>query len=158
LLKRFDLDRISFDALLFDSLRAEAELLDVDWKVIEQADGSAIGSQDWKNLLHLATLAQPKIESELLDREAHLLLVHPGLLARYDLMSLLETLRDRTGHDSRCPGMWVLVATDEQNEMPMLDSTAIPLISPSQRAKVSEPWIDNLHRGRDTMNNHESHE
>jgi hypothetical protein len=153
LLKRFNEDgrvihRVCFDDLLFDSLRAEAGELDVDWNVVEQADGADQVSQDWKNLLHLVGLAQPKIEDNLLNQENHLLLVHPGLIARYDMMSLLETLRDRTGHDVPCPGVWVLVATDEQSEMPCLDGAAIPLISPGQKAKVSEPWIDNLHRGR----------
>jgi len=148
LLRRFDLERVSFDSLLFDALRNEAQELDVAWQVVEQADGSETGHQDWKNLLHLVSMAQPRMEQELLSREEHLLLVHPGLIARYDMMSLLETLRDRVGHDAKCPGVWVLVPTDEQNDMPFLDDAEIPLISPGQRAKVSEAWIDNLHRGR----------
>jgi serine/threonine protein kinase len=148
LLRRFDLERVSFDSLLFDGLRSEAQELDVAWQVVEQADGSGTGNQDWKNLLHLVSMAQPKMEQDLLRREDHLLLVHPGLIARYDMMSLLETLRDRVGHDAKCPGVWVLVPTDEQNDMPFLDDAEIPLISPGQRAKVSEAWIDNLHRGK----------
>lgn len=32
--------------------------------------------------------------------------------------------------------------------MAILDHAEIPLITPGQRAKVSESWIDNLHRGR----------
>ena len=96
---------------------------------------------------------RPKIEQELLSREQHLLLVHPGLIARYDMMSLLETLRDRVGHDAQCPGAWVLVPTDEQNHMPFLDDAEIPLISPGQRTRVPEAWIDNLHRGRVTTTN-----
>jgi hypothetical protein len=63
-------------------------------------------------------------------------------------MSILETLRDKVGHDVPCPGVWVLVAADGQSEMPILDRAEIPLITPGQRAKVSEGWIDNLHRGR----------
>ena len=148
LLRRFDLERVSFDSLLFDALRSEAQELDVAWQVVTQADGSGTGNQDWKNLLHLVSMAQPKMEQDLLRREDHLLLVHPGLIARYDMMSLLETLRDRVGQDAKCPGVWVLVPTDEQNDMPFLDDAEIPLISPGQRAKVSEAWIDNLHRGR----------
>ena len=148
LLRRFALRRVSFHSLLFDALRSEAQELDVAWQVVEQADGSITGNQDWKNLLHLVSMAQPKLEENLLRREDHLLLVHPGLIARYDMMSLLETLRDRVGHDARCPGVWVLVPTDEQNDMPFLDDAEIPLISPGQRAKVSEAWIDNLHRGK----------
>jgi hypothetical protein len=63
-------------------------------------------------------------------------------------MSILETLRDKVGHDASCPGLWVLVASDEQNDMPVLDHAEIPLITPGQRVRVSEAWIDNLHRGR----------
>ena len=70
-------------------------------------------------------------------------MVHPGLIARYDQMQMLETLRDRIGHDVPCPGLWVLVAADGQNELPILDHAEIPLITPGQRAKVSEHWINN---------------
>ena len=148
LLRRFDLERVSFDDLLFDALRDEAKELEVDWSIIEQADGADPSGQDWKNLLHLIGRAGPKIASRLAQRPEHLLLVHPGMIARYDLMSILESLRDKVGHDAACPGLWVLVATDGQNDMPVLDHAEIPLITPGQRAKVSESWIDNVHRGR----------
>jgi hypothetical protein len=148
LLKRFDLERVSLDEAILDELRLQARELEIDWSVIEKADATEHTNQDWKNLLHLVGLAQPRLEERLLNRSEHLLLVHPGLLARYDLMAVLEKLRDRAGHDASCPGVWVLVATDEQHEMPFLDHSAIPLISPAQRARVSEPWIDNLHRGK----------
>jgi hypothetical protein len=148
LLRRFDLDRVSFDDLLFDALREEAAELEEEWSVIEGADGAEASSQDWKNLLHLVRRAGPKVAARLTDRRKHLLLVHPGLMARYDLMSILETLRDRVGHDSPCPGLWVLVATDGQNDLPVLDHAEIPIITPGQRARVSESWIENLHRGR----------
>ncbi len=147
LLRRFDLERVSFDDLLFDVLREEAKELEVDWSIIEQADGADPSSQDWKNLLHLIGRAGPKIAARLAQRREHLLLVHPGMIARYDQMAILETLRDKVGHDAPCPGLWVLVATDGQNDMPILDHAEIPLITPGQRAKVSESWIDNVHRG-----------
>ncbi len=148
LLRRFGLCRVSFDEMLFTALRDEAKDLDVDWSIVENADGAEHASQDWSNLLHLAGLAAPKIAADLMNREDHLLLVHPGLIARYELMSILETLRDKVGHDVPCPGVWVLVATDGQSEMPILDHAVIPLITQGQRAKVSEGWIDNIHRGR----------
>ena len=65
-------------------------------------------------------------------------------------MSILEKLRDKVGHDVTCPGLWVLVATDGQNDMPVLDHAVIPLITPGQRAKVSEAWISNEDRGEVT--------
>jgi hypothetical protein len=148
LLRRFDLERVSFDDLLFDTLREEAKELEVDWSTVEQADGADPSSQDWKNLLHLTGQAGPKIAARLAQRREHLLMVHPGLIARYDLMPILESLRDKVGHDAPCPGLWILVAADGQSDMPILDHAEIPLITPGQRAKVSESWIDNVHRGR----------
>lgn len=148
LLRRFELERVSFDDLFFDVLREEAKELEVDWTIIEQADGADPASQDWKNLLHLIGRAGPKIAARLAQRREHLLLVNPGMIARYDLMAILETLRDKVGHDAPCPCLWVLVASDGQNDMPILDHAEIPLITPGQRAKISESWIDNVHRGR----------
>jgi hypothetical protein len=148
LLRRFRLERVSFDDLLFQALRREAEALDIDWKIVEQADGADRSSQDWNNLLHLVARVAPRVTAGLCQRKDHLLLVHPGLIARYDQMAVLETLRDKVGHEVPCPGVWVLLATDGQHDMPMLDNAEIPLITPGQRAKVSEAWIDNIHRGR----------
>ena len=148
LLRRFQLQPVSFDELMFRYLRQEADGLEVSWKVIEDADGSDLASQDWKNLLHVVSLAAPKVEQDLLRRREHLLLVNPGLIARYDMMTLLESLRDKVGQDASCPGLWVLVAMDEQSDMPVLDHAEIPLITPGQRSRVSENWIDNLHRGK----------
>ena len=96
----------------------------------------------------MARQAATRITDTLAQQSDHVLLVHPGLIARYDLMSILEKLRDKVGHDAPCPGLWVLVATDGQNDMPVLDHAVIPLITPGQRARVSEGWIDNVHRGR----------
>jgi serine/threonine protein kinase len=148
LLRRFKLHRVSFDQVLLDALREKARELEVDWSYIEEADGEEPASQGWQDMLELTSRVAPKIAEDLLNRPEHLLLVHPGLIARYDQMSILETLRDKVGQDATCPGLWVLVATDGQNEMPVLDHAEIPLITPGQRARVSESWIDNLHRGR----------
>ncbi|MBN9519354.1 BREX system serine/threonine kinase PglW [bacterium] len=148
LLRRFKLQRVSFDELLLDALRREAMELEIDWAIVEQADGSDPASPDWQNLLYLTERVVPKITADLTSRRDHLLLVHPGLIARYDQMSVLEALRDKVGHDVPCPGLWVLVASDGQSDMPVLDHAEIPLITPGQRAKVSESWIENLHRAR----------
>ena len=148
LMRRFKLRKISFDNLLFDALREEADELEIDWNTIESADGTDRSSPDWDNLLQLVARVAPKLADDLAGHTEHLLLVHPGLIARYDQMAILETLRDKVGHDAPCPGLWLLVATDGQNDMPKLDHAEIPLITTSQRAKVSEAWIDNVHRGR----------
>lgn len=148
LVRWFKLEKVSFDDLLFDALRAEADELEIDWSTIESADGMDRHGTDWDNLLQLVARVAPKLTDDLASRTDHLLLVHPGLISRYDQMQILETLRDKVGHDVPCPGLWLLVATDGQNDMPKLDNAEIPLITPGQRTKVSEAWIDNVHRGR----------
>jgi hypothetical protein len=150
LLHRFVLEKVSFDELLFEQLRAKSTEYEFPWSDIYEADAESHGGDDWRNLLHLVGEVTPQIADELMGRDRPLLLVHPGLIARYGQMSLLQTLRDRIGHDVTCPTLWVLVASDHQNDMPYLDGVQIPLISTGQRAFVSEHWIDNLHRGRTT--------
>ena len=149
LVHRFsDLERVSFDDLLFEQLRAKSEEYEFPWNDIYEADTEHRGSDDWHNLLHLMSEVAPNIESDLMKRERPVLLVHPGLIARYEMMSVLQTLRDRVGHDAVCPSVWVLVATDSQSETPFVDGVQIPLISTGQRAAVSDYWVDNYHRGR----------
>lgn len=149
LLHRFpELERVSFDDLLIEQLRIKSKEYEFPWNDIYEADAESHNTDDWRNLLHLMSEVAQNIETELMNRQQPVLLVHPGLIARYELMSVLQTLRDRVGHDAACPTVWVLIATDSQNEMPYLDGVQIPLISKGQRAAVSEYWVDNLHRGR----------
>ncbi|HBH51728.1 MAG TPA: BREX system serine/threonine kinase PglW [Planctomycetaceae bacterium] len=148
LLRRFPLCRISFDELFFELLQQEASELEVDWDVVERADGANPASEDWKNLTYLISRIRPRLIERLAQEPRQVLLVNPGLIARYDLMSVLETLRDTVGHDAPCPGLWVLVPTDGQSHLPFLDQAEIPLITAGQRARVAEGWVDNRHRGR----------
>ena len=153
LLKRFNeegkkLERVSFDDLLFEQLRIKSKEYEFPWSDIYEADSDGHDSDDWQNLLHLMSEVAPTIEQQLLDGEDPVLLVHPGLIGRYEMMSVLQTMRDRIGHDAKCPALWVLVATDIQSEMPHLDGKQIPLVSKGERAAVSDYWVDNYHRGR----------
>jgi len=153
LLRRFNqngktLQRVSFDALLLEQLRAKSVEYEFPWSDLHEADTEGQTSEDWHSLLHLMSEVAPGIETELKNQPESVLLVHPGLIARYQLMSLLQNLRDSIGHDAPCPCLWVLVATNSQNDMPHLDGVQIPLISTGQRAAVSDYWVDNYHRGR----------
>jgi serine/threonine protein kinase len=147
LLRRFPrLSRVSLDEVLLRRLRAKAEEHDIEWRVILEADAAPPGSEDHGNLLELVHQIAPEIEAELRDREQPVLLVHPGLLARYDQMVLLERLRDRVGRKGECPGLWVLVAADEQSNLPVIDGREVPLTSSGQRVRVPLLWIENTPR------------
>ena len=72
-----------------------------------------------------------------------ILLIYPGLLARYGQMTLLERLRDEIGRGHGLKSCWLLVPGDQQ---PLLDGKPVPLISPGQRTRIPESWLRNEHR------------
>jgi hypothetical protein len=74
------------------------------------------------------------------------LLVYPGLLARYDQIQLLERMREACGRQHDGPGFIVLIAADEQRHMPVLDGKPIPVILASEWARIPEAWLENAHR------------
>ena len=84
----------------------------------------------------------PKVEEQLCAAGPTVLLVHPGLLARYDNLDLLERLRDRVGRPGGPAGLWLLLP----GQQPLIDGKAGPLLSPAQRVPVPESWLENRHR------------
>jgi serine/threonine protein kinase len=148
LVRQFGVERVSLDALLLKHLGQQAVKQKVkSWQVVLGADGATPDSRGWQNLQRLVKQALPGVEAELLGRGQPTLLVHPGLLARYDILDLLERLRDKVGRPGQCPALWLLVAADEQCELPMLDGHEIPLLTPGQRTAVPRSWVLNFHRG-----------
>jgi hypothetical protein len=103
------------------------------------------GEGDWDKLMLLIGRAMPEVEKQLATADKTMLIVYPGLLARYDQMTLLEKLRDRVGRRDGVAGVWVLVPGDSQA---MMDGKAIPLISPGQRTTVPLSWLKYARRGR----------
>jgi len=143
---RFDLDRRNVDELVMRALRAEAQALRADWKVVLRADAASPGSRDWKKLLELAERARPKVEEELSASPKTLLLVNPGLLARYQQLEVLVRLRDRIGRTgSPLHGLWVLVP-GPGSTLPTLDGRPVPVLSAAQWTPLTEAWIHNQHR------------
>jgi serine/threonine protein kinase len=147
LLKQFPmLQRVSLDALFLRHLRAVASEEGIDWPVILEAD-TVRGSEDWQYLQVLIRRAVPRIQEELLASARPVLLVHPGLLARYAQMGVIEQIRDQIGQRGKCPGLWMLMPGDEQQVMPTLDGQSVPLLGAGQHVAVSLHWVCNRHRG-----------
>ena len=82
-----------------------------------------------------------------METERTLLLVYPGTLARYDQLDVLGRLRDRVGKPGTPRGVWMLVPSDEAQEMPVLDGKPVPVITRAEWASIPEPWLQNVHRG-----------
>ncbi|WP_295442655.1 BREX system serine/threonine kinase PglW [uncultured Thiodictyon sp.] len=131
--------RLSLDALLIQTLHDQAKSHKVNWEVVLQADAAAPGSRDWTNLTRLVQKALPQVRQRLLDANQPLLLVDPGLLARYQLMGLVEALRDRTGQTP--PPLWLLVPMHADG-LPAVDGVPVPVISSAQWARIPPGWIE----------------
>jgi serine/threonine protein kinase len=138
--RRFPLHVVDGDRIVIDALRAVAARGGVDWSLVLPADATppeARGAtRAWANLMILVKRALPQIEQQLTVAGATLLLVNPGLLARYDRMDLLERLRDKVGRPGGPQGVWLLLP----NQQPLIDGQAVPLLSPAQRVHVPEGW------------------
>jgi hypothetical protein len=134
--QQFPIEVLDGDRLLIDALREAAARARVDWSVVLRTD-AAPHNGDWNKLLLLVGRALPAVEARLMSSDATVLLLHPGLLARYDRLDLLERLRDRVGRPGGPKGLWLLLPLLE----PKIDGKAVPLLTPAQRVHVPESWV-----------------
>ncbi len=146
---------VDVDELLINALRAEADAKRIDWdRAILATDAAGPAGPNWPRLLTIARSAVAGIADRLRAESEHTLLVHPGLLARYDLFGLLDDLREHTTQIA-APGqvlktLWVLVPSDDPNAAPALAGRAIPVTTSSEHLALPEVWLNNLHRTVET--------
>jgi len=140
--RRFAVAVLDFEALFLTSLREEAEAARVNWELVLKTDAHRDGA-DWSRLLLLVGRMIPRLERRLEQVDRTAVLTYPGLVARYDRLDLIERLRDRVGRRDGIPGLWLLVPGDQAA---VIDGKPIPLLSPAQRVRVPEIWVENRHR------------
>lgn len=142
--------RVNFDALLLDALHEQAKVARVDWNVVLQADAADHGSKHWTNLQRLVQRALPTVRTALLNSQAPVLLVCAGLLARYELMSLVTDLEQRAGRPGQTPSVWLLLPTSHQG-LPVIDGVALPMvnnINNTRAVALPQAWVENKHRAK----------
>jgi len=149
ILRRFPVTRLSLEALLLQEMRTVATAAGARWDVVLQADAAPPDSRDWRNLQILVRRAMPAVEQTLFAADRSVLLVYPGLLARYDQIPLLEKLRDACMQQRHAPGFLVLVPSDAQRTMPVLDGKPVPVILASEWARIPDAWLTNAHRAQE---------
>ena len=142
---RFPREVISLERLVLQAMRAEAAARRVQWPVALAADASPRTSADFRNLLRLAARAAPRVQNHLLALRTPALLTRPGLLARYELMDLLNALSQASGATGGPPSLWLLVPQPDRG-LPHIDSTVLPVISSANWAWLSPVWLANAHR------------
>jgi hypothetical protein len=117
------------------------------WDLVVAADAAGPGSVPWQNLARLIDRAAIAFTDRLVATPGAVLLVHCGLLARYDRLDLVARwrglLHDRHG---ALTALWMLVATTGTNDVPLLDGKAVPVLSRNEWARIPEDWLRNVHR------------
>jgi serine/threonine protein kinase len=142
--KRFPIQRMDLEGLVLDALKDEAQKAGANWDLVLQADATR-GQGDWDKLLLLVRRAIPRVEKALLSAEKTVLLIYPGLIARYGQMDLLERLRDKVGRRDGIPGLWLLMPGDGQA---LIEEQALPILGPGQCTRIPKSWLENLHRSQ----------
>ena len=145
LLRRFPRDVISLERLMLRAMRAVASERRVLWPKALAADSASPDSVEFKNLLRLAARAAPRVRDEVLALRAPALLTRPGLLARYDLMDVLEGMAQASGTAGGPPSLWLLMPQPGP-ERPQVDGIVLPVISAANWARLTDPWLTNAHR------------
>lgn len=134
------LQRLSLDALLLDALRREAQALGVDWAKVLSADGSRRDSRDWSYLNQLVQRVLPGLRDTLLGSRVPLLAVHAGLLARYDLLTLIPKLEADVGRPGRTPSLWLLLPTPKAG-VAQIDGHTVPVVMPRSVVTLDRSWL-----------------
>lgn len=147
----FPVNLIDVEAELIGRLKQIAESKKVKWQRVLQADAHAPShhhrdvashhSEDWSRLMKLIRVAMPEVEQTILSSEKPVLMIYPGLLARYEQMDVLSRIRERVGRKGYVPCLWMLIATDGQSAMPIMDGKAIPVIGPAEWARIPDRWL-----------------
>ena len=142
------LQRLNFDALLLKALHDQAAAARVDWNVVLEADAADRGSRHWINLQRLIQRTLPTLRSALLQNTAPILLVSAGLLARYELMTLITDVEENAGRPGHTPGVWLMLPTADQG-LPLIDGVAVPIVNNMQNTRtlaLPQAWVENKHR------------
>ena len=113
--------------------------------MVLRADAAADGSQDANRLQQLAQRCLPSLTQTLLNATEPLLLVNPGLLARFGLLHLIGTLETEVGRPGRTPALWLLLAS-LQPGVANIDGATVPLIRDADFAPLTRAWLENRHR------------
>jgi hypothetical protein len=142
------MQRVNFDALLLAALREQAAAARVNWSVVLEADAADHGSRYWINLQRLVQRTLPTLRTALLQGTAPILLVSAGLLARYDLMTLITEIEETAGRPGHTPSVWLLLPTAHQGP-PVIDGVAVPIVNNMQNTRtlaLAQAWVENKHR------------
>jgi hypothetical protein len=115
-------------------------------EVLPQTDAAGPDDGHWAALRNVAKLAAQQLAAELLPPREPLLLIQPGLLARYDLRELIAAIVD-AAHDERSEAI-VIVNPIHEGDRPDVIGHRLPIpgLLAGQVSHIPRPWLVNQHR------------
>ena len=142
--------QVDADRIVIAALHAEAAAKGIDWdRAIVATDAEGPDGSRWPRLLTVARAREETLRAELLKGPEHVLLTHPGLLARYDLFGILDDIRERTTRIAKdgqtLRTLWVLIPTDNPSAAPSLAGRAVPITTATEHLALPDVWLRNLH-------------
>ena len=146
LTNRFQVDVCDLDDLFLTTMQEQARNSGASWDVVLRADANGPGTTDWRNLQLLVDRCLPVIEQRLRSNGKTKLVLHPGLLARYDRMNMLGSLAADVGRTDGIHGVWVLLPANEREPLPTLNQKPVPITNAAQHVTLSDTWLSNKHR------------
>ncbi|MCB9631944.1 MAG: BREX system serine/threonine kinase PglW [Sandaracinus sp.] len=150
LAKRFDTTPTLLDRRLVEAIRAQMKKGGIaSDAVVHDADREGRHGRHWTNLLRLVEAAAQTLADELLAEQERtgkpLLLIQPGLVARYQLKAFLQRLVDAA--KSAPAAILLLVPSHDTGGIPRINAELpIPGLHPSQALWVSHEWLTNRHQ------------
>lgn len=135
----------SFDALLIAEMKQQIAKHRVDPEKVFETDRLGPGSPGWPNLLRLASSAADEVASRLFPPKEPLLLVQPGLIARYRLERFLARAIEAS-RDDDARAIFLLVPGRDTGTTPRINGElAIPGLLASQSTWIPREWLSNAH-------------
>ena len=143
---RLGVEPVPFDRLLTQAIRAQMEKGGIQKDaIIHDADRAGRHGKNWPNLLRLVETAASTIADQLLPPTEPLLLVQPGLIARYHLNDFLKRLVE-AAKSSDAASVLLLVPGHDTGGIPTINGElSIPGLHPSQALWVPLEWLANRH-------------
>lgn len=146
LAEHYDVDVWSVDDLMLEEMRRVADARGPNvWDTVLKADAQrpddeGAEPQPWRKLRTLIVdKAWPAVLQRIEERTRPVLLVHPGLLARYQCVNpVVDALLQPPSDGRPRRAVWMLVAGEVGDEHPRIDDQLLPLYQKSQ-------WVDVPH-------------
>jgi hypothetical protein len=142
--QRFSLELVNLDHRLTATAQSLMAQLKVQENVVHDTDVRGFQNKDWPQLCKLMQRAALILLEELKKKTAPLLIVNPGLLARYELSEFLRQLIASCRlRDDRA--IFLLVPSPDQGGVPRINATLpIPDVGAPDSLVVPPTWVKTI--------------